>query len=233
MSVDLTPVLRATPVFASLPAREIEALAAVAVEEVYRSRQFVFLEGDPARWLCAVRTGRVKIVKHSTSGKDVVLELLGPGEVFGGVAVIERRPYPAAAQALEPSVIVKIPAETLIALAERHPSVIREMALVMGRRLRAAHDAVRVLAVEPVEARLASNLLRIADREGVRGPRGLEVPFHLTRQSLADMSGTTVETAIRIVGRWLRDGLVEDEGGRLVVRKAEALRQLADGEKEG
>jgi CRP-like cAMP-binding protein len=107
------------------------------------------------------------------------------------------------------------------------------MALVMGRRLRAAHDAVRVLAVEPVEARLASNLLRIADREGVRGPRGLEVPFHLTRQSLADMSGTTVETAIRIVGRWLRDGLVEDEGGRLVVRKAEALRQLADGEKEG
>ena len=147
-------------------------------------------------------------------GKDVVLELLGPGEIFGGVAVIEGRPYPAAAQATEPSVVVKIPADIVVGLAERHPPVVREMALLIGRRLRAAHDSV-TRSVEPVEARLAATLLRLAGREGVRTKDAVELPFHLTRQSLADMSGTTVETAIRVVSRWLRAEVVEDRGGRL------------------
>jgi CRP/FNR family transcriptional regulator len=114
-------------------------------------------------------------------------------------------------------------------LVERHPSVVREMARLIGRRLRAAHDAVEALAVEPVEARLAAALLRLAEREGVAAADGIELPFHLTRQGLADMCGTTVESAIRVVSRWLRDRLVEDRGGRLVVRDAEALRARAGG----
>jgi CRP/FNR family transcriptional regulator len=222
--------LRASAVFAGLPPRELESLAAAACEEPCRAREYVFHEGDPALWLCLVKSGHVRIVRHSRAGKDVVLELLGPGEIFGGVAVIERRPYPAAAQATEPSVVVKIPAELAIGLAERHPSVVREMALLIGRRLRAAHDSVKSLSVELVEARLAATLLRLADREGVRTTSGVELPFHLTRQSLADMSGTTVETAIRVVSRWLRDGLVEDRGGRLVVRDRDGLRELAEGD---
>ena len=223
-------VLRGSPVFAGLPAPELETLAAAASEMSCRAREFIFHEGDPALWLCLVRTGRVRIVRHSRTGKDVVLELLGPGEIFGGVAVIERRPYPASAQATEPSEVVKIPADVVIGLADRHPSVVREMALLIGRRLRAAHDSVKSLSVEPVEARLATTLLRLADREGVRSRSGIELPFHLTRQSLADMSGTTVETAIRVVSRWLRDGLVEDRDGRLVVRDQKALRALVQGE---
>ena len=230
MARETAAFLKASPVFGGLPTKEIDALARAASEETYRAREYVFMEGDPARWLCLVKSGRVKIVKHSHTGKDVVLELLGPGQLFGGVAVIERRPYPAAAQAIEASVVLKIPAETLVALAERDPSIIREMALMIGRRLRAAHDSVRALAVEPVEARLAATLLRLADREGVRSRRGLELPFHLTRQTLADMSGTTVETAIRVVSRWLKDGVLEDDGGRVTLRDPDALRALAEGE---
>lgn len=214
---------------AHVPAREVEALVAVAREDTFRAREEIFSEGEPALWLCLVRSGHVKVLRHSRAGKDVVLDLLGPGEVFGGVAVFERRPYPASAQATETTAVVRVPAEAVIALAERHPSVVREMALMMGRRLRAAHDSVTSLAVDPVEARLAAALLRLAEREGTRGPRGLALPFHLTRQSLADMTGTTVETAIRVVSRWIKDTLVEDEGGRLVLRDVEALRKRAEG----
>jgi CRP/FNR family transcriptional regulator len=162
----------------------------------------------------------------------VVLDLLGPGEVFGGVAVIEKRPYPAAAQATEPTVVLKIPADPMIALAERHPALIKEMALMLGRRLRAAHDSVKSLAVDPVEARLAAALLRLAEREATAGKEGVALSFHLTRQSLADMTGTTVETAIRVVSRWLKDGLVRDEGGRLLLADQAALHELARGEEE-
>jgi CRP-like cAMP-binding protein len=226
--------LRQRPVFAGLPAREIEELATVAVEESHRARAYIFLESDPSRWFYLVKSGHVKIVRHSKTGKDVVLELLGPGEVFGGVAAIEKRPYPAAAQATEPTVVVKIPAGPVIALADRHPAFIKEMALMIGRRLRAAHDSVKSLAVDPVEARLAAALLRLAEREGTRGKSGdgVTLPFHLTRQSLADMTGTTVETTIRILSRWLRDGLLVDEGGRLVLTDREGMTALAEGETE-
>jgi CRP/FNR family transcriptional regulator len=227
---DAARFLRQSALFASLPAREIDALAAVAVEEHRRAREYIFMEGDPAQWCCVVRSGRVKIVRHSRSGKDVVLDLLGPTEVFGGVAVMEQRPYPASAQATEPTDVLKIPAEAMIALADRHPSLIREMALMIGRRLRAAHDSVKSLSVDPVEARLAAALVRLADREGARGKGGVALPFHLTRQSLADMTGTTVETAIRVVSRWLKEGLVEDDGGRLLLTDLDALRELAGGE---
>jgi CRP/FNR family transcriptional regulator len=228
-SREVIDFLQASPVFAGLPARELESLAATAREESCRAREYIFHEGDPALWLYLVKTGHVRIVRHSRVGKDVVLELLGPGEIFGGVAVIERRPYPASAQATEPSDVVKIPADVILGLAERHPPLVREMALLIGRRLRAAHDSV-TRSVEPVEARLAATLLRLADREGVHTKDGVELPFHLTRQSLADMSGTTVETAIRVVSRWLRDEVVEDRGGRLIVRDRDALDGLAEGE---
>jgi CRP/FNR family transcriptional regulator len=229
---DLAAFLKQSRVFAGLPAREIEALAAVAVEETHRARDFIFMEGDPATWFYVVKSGHVKILRHSRTGRDVVLELLGPAEVFGGVAVIEKRPYPAAAQATEPTVVLKIPADTMLALAERHPTFIKELALLIGRRLRAAHDSVKALAVDPVEARLAAALLRLAEREGAKTRQGIALPFHLTRQSLADMTGTTVETTIRTVSRWLRDGVVVDEGGRLVLADPEALRALAEGERE-
>jgi len=228
---DIAAFLRQRPVFAALPAREIDTVAALTVEETHRARSYIFMEGDPARWFYVVRSGHVKIVRHSKTGKDVVLEILGPGEIFGGIAVIEKRPYPAAAQTTESSVVLKIPAEPMVALAERHPALIKEMALMIGRRLRAAHDSVTSLAVDPVEARLAAALLRLANREGKRNEKtgAVALPLRLSRQSLADMTGTTVESTIRTISRWLKDGLVVDKSGQLILIDLDALNDLAEG----
>ena len=225
-------LLRANPVFRGVPAKEIEALIAVTQAERHRPREFIFMEGDPSFWLYIVKSGRVKILKHSRAGRDVVLELLGPGEIFGGVAVLEKRSYPATAQAMETADVLKIPRDPLLALSERHPSIVKGLALMIGQRLRAAHESVKSLAVEPVEARLAATLMRLADREGKPSRGSVELPYHLTRQSLADMAGTTVETTIRVVSRWLKEGLVMDDSGRLVLKKPEALRAMAQGESE-
>jgi CRP/FNR family transcriptional regulator len=220
--------LKAGTVFAALPAAEILALAAVAREQSYHPRDFIFREGDESAWFWLVRTGRVKILRHARSGDEVVLELLGPGEPFGGMAVLESRPYPASAQAMETTTVVGIPRAPILALAERRPTLAREMALMLGRRLRTAHDSVRSLASDPVEARLASRLIQLAEREGTRDPRGLALPFHLTRQTLADMCGTTVESAIRVISRWSRKGVVIDEDSRLIVASLDALRGIEE-----
>jgi CRP/FNR family transcriptional regulator len=228
--VDKVALLRTGPVFAGLPTNELQTLAAVASEQPYRAREYIFMEGDPADWFCLVASGRVKILRQSRDGKEVVLELLGRGEPFGGVAVLERRPYPASAQAIETTVVLRIPRDAILALAERHSSIVRELALMIGRRLRNAHDSVTSLAADPVDARLAAMLLRLGEREGTRTPHGITLPFHLTRQSLADMTGTTVETAIRIVSRWLKDGTLAEDGNRLVLADLEALRGIANRE---
>ncbi len=219
--------LRAHPVFAGLPGRELTALVRAARDVSYRARDYVFMEDEPAEGYWIVKQGHVKIVRHARMGRDVVLELLGPGEAFGGVAVLDRRPYPASAQTTEASVMTRIARDVIVPLAERYPSMVREMALMIGRRLRTAHDSVTSLAADPVEARLAATLVRIATREGQAAGSRVTLPFHLTRQSLADMTGTTVETAIRIMSRWQRGGLVLDEHGHLVLSDVAALREIA------
>lgn len=226
-------LLRAHAVFRGVPAKEIESLVRVTQTERHPPREFIFTEGDPSLWLYLVRSGRVKILKHSRAGKDVVLELLGPGDIFGGVAVLEQRPFPATAQAMESTEVLKIPRNALLALSGRHPSIVRELALMIGQRLRAAHEAVKTLAVERVESRLAATLMRLADREGKPSRAGVELPYHLTRQSLADMAGTTVETTIRVVSRWIKEGLVVDESERLVLKHQDVLRAMAQGDREG
>src|SRR4030095_8329512 len=94
-------------------------------------------------------------------------------------------------------------------------------------RLRAAHDTVKSLAVDPVEARLAAAVLRLAERGGVRQGGPLVLGFPGTRPGLADMTGTTVETTIRILRRWAKDGITSDDHTRLVIRDVQALRALA------
>lgn len=221
--------LKSNAVFAAVPDRELLPLAAVAREVRYRAREVIFREGDRPTSFYLVRSGHVKILREGRRGRDVVLELLGPGEPFGGVAVIEARPYPATAQATEPTVVLQIPQEPVVTLAGRYPSIIREMALMIGRRLRGAHDSVTALAGDPVEARLAAALVRLAEREGSRLGDAVALPFPLTRQSLADMTGTTVETTIRVVGRWVKNRTVGEEGGRLVLHDVATLRRLAEG----
>jgi len=218
--------LRTTPLFAAVPPDEIQMMATMASEDQYRAREYVFMQGDPAAWFCLVRTGRVKILRQATSGKEVVLEIVGPGEPFGGVAVLERRPYPASAQALEASTVVRIPEASIVALVARYPVVVREMALMIGRRLRSAHDSVESLAADPVEIRLATRLIRLAEEQGTRGEHGITLPFRITRQTLADMSGTTVETTIRVMSVWLKKGVVSEDSGRLVILSIQALREL-------
>jgi CRP/FNR family transcriptional regulator, nitrogen oxide reductase regulator len=224
--------LKSGTIFAGVPVKEIASLAAVAREDRYAAREYLFTEGDAPAWFWLVRSGRVKILKQSRGGKEVVLELVAPGEPFGGVAALEGRAYPASAQAMETSTVVRIPPEPIVALARRHPGFVGELARMLGRRLRAAHDSVKSLATDPVESRLAARLMRLAKAEGERDPRGLVLPFRLTRQTLADMTGTTVETTIRVVSRWLKKGILDEGDGRLIVPSIEVLRELVEPEPE-
>jgi CRP-like cAMP-binding protein len=156
-----------------------------------------------------------------------VLEVIAPGELFGAVVAIAERPYPASAVAADDGSVWRFPARLARDLCRRYPTLRGAIMEQVSTRLRSAHDRLRSVALEPVEQRLARAVLALAKKIGVEedGVFAVEV----TRQELADMTGTTVETAIRITSRWQGTGLISSTRRRIQLLDPKRLEKIATG----
>jgi CRP-like cAMP-binding protein len=188
----------------------------------------LFVEGQPADSLWAVKAGLIHIVKHGPQGRDIVLEVIPPGELFGAVVALENRPYPASAMAAEDSVVWRLPASFARELCQKHPTLRAAILDQVTSRLRNAHERLRSVALERVEQRLARMLLTLAEKIGQQSD-GVTV-LNVTRQELADMIGTTVETTIRVTSKWQQAGLVSSSRHQLGLTDPAGLTKIAQGE---
>ena len=189
----------------------------------------LFNEGDAADQLYTVVTGRVKVFKMTARGTDVILEIFGPGDPVGAVAVYEARPYPASAVALEPTSCVLIPKQAFFTLLETHPSLVRGLLVGLTHRLIELTNRLTELTGGRVDARLARFFLKLADDMGQKRADGTFIPMVLSRQELADMIGTTIETSIRIMSRWNKEEVVRTEKDGFTVVDRGALESVAMG----
>ncbi|MFQ5855822.1 MAG: Crp/Fnr family transcriptional regulator, partial [Anaerolineae bacterium] len=220
------PVLRLVSLFASLNDDELAELAPLFMQQAIDKGDFVFFEGDPPLWVYIVIEGRIKLLKHSVDGKQVILHLLQPGEMFGGVAAFGRRPYPFTAQALIPSGVLKISGPDFHKIMEQHPEVSNQVVRELAARLIEAHEAMKNLAIEHVEQRIAHTILKLASHSNGDEPNHMTIDIRLTRQDIADMSGTTVETTIRVFSKWRQAGIVESQNGKIVIHDRERLEAI-------
>jgi len=225
---NLFEVIKGIPIFSSLKEREVKDIGLLFIQEDFKKGEYIFWEGDPSDWLYVVAEGKVRIIKHSISGKDIILEIIPRGEIFGGVAVLDKRPYPASAQAMEDSRIIKLSRANLFRILDNYPAVALDTAIYMGKRLRDAHEMMRRLAAERVEKRIAAILLRLAERIGIRESGGIRLDINLTRLDLAEMAGTTVETAIRVMSKFGKEGLITPHTKRIVIIDKERLASLLE-----
>jgi CRP/FNR family transcriptional regulator len=200
---------QAIPILSALSAEDRLALEPLCQVNAYEKGASIFDEGDPADDIHFLFLGRVKIVK-SAGDRDVILEILGPGEPVGAVAVFERRPFPATAIALEPSGVITIPSREFFALIERRPEITRRLLAGLTLRLMSLNRRLADM-TGSVEHRIGRLLATLAERLGSKSERGVLIPLPLSRQEIADLVGTTVETAIRVMSRWQKEGLVETE----------------------
>ena len=214
-------ILKKSLIFSSLRDDELSELAKLAVEHSFTPNEFIFWDGDEPEWFYIVAEGRIRILKHSSSGKEFVIAFFGLGEVFGEVAVFEGKPYPASAQAVAKTRVVGIRRADFLTFLASRPQVALSIINVLGERLRDAQSRLRDLAAERVEQRLASVLLMLSSK------LGLTLPF--TRQEIADMVGTTTETAIRILSQLRERGIVSSTRGKVIIRDKEKLRLLSEG----
>jgi CRP/FNR family transcriptional regulator, nitrogen oxide reductase regulator len=227
--VNESVLLAHSPLFAPLRDEEQRDLARQSVRRRFDKDEYLFFEGDPAEWLIFVSEGRVKMIKHSESGRETILTTFGPGQIVGEVGVLIGDAYPATAQALEPTLTLSVPRARYAELVRKNPELAWALITELGRRLLRAHEALRSMAVEKVERRIARVLLRMASAAGERLEDGaVRLTVLLSRQDIADMAGTVVETAIRTLSRFQREGLVETREGYLVLLKPHQLVAIAE-----
>jgi CRP/FNR family transcriptional regulator len=223
----LEDVLRRTTIFRRLTQEDRQRLAAVANLRDYDKGDLLFNEGDAADQLYTVVTGRVKVFKMTARGTDIILEIFGPGDPVGAVAVYETRPYPASAMALEATTCLGIPRQAFFTLLEAHPSLVRGLLVGLTHRLIELTNRLTELTGGKVDARLARFMLKLADDMGQKRPEGTFIPLALSRQELADMIGTTIETSIRIMSRWNKEDVVRTEKDGFTVVDRSALESAA------
>ena len=227
MSVPNDELLRRIPFFRRLSAALRARIAAVARIKAYDRGELIFAEGDPSDAFMVIVAGRVKVFKSTPAGKEIILEIFGAGDPLGAVAVYEGAPFFASALTLDPAEILRIEQPAFFALLEQDPAMVR--GLLSGLTIRLAELTRRLaeLTGTRVESRFARLFLKLCEQIGRPERGGTFVPMPLSRQELADLTGTTIETAIRIMSRWQKEDVMLTEKDGFVVLDRTALEEAS------
>ena len=220
-------LLRTTPIFSRLAPPDRKSIAETARVQHFARGETIFEQDSPSDAFYAIASGRVKIFKMMPNGKDVILEVFGPGDPLGAVAVYMDRPFPASAAALEDTVCVIIPRAAFFRLLETQPSLVRGLLLGLTVRLVELANRLAELTGGRIEPRFARLFLKLATEMGRADRGGTYIPLALSRQELADLTGTTIETCIRIMSRWNKDEVVRTDKDGFVVVDAGELERIA------
>ncbi len=224
----IVETLKKSEIFSSLKEEELKSIGELFEKLDFNNHETVFHEGDPSDKFYILAEGNVKIVKHSVAGKDIILEIMSPGDVFGGVAVLDNKPYPASAQAMEPSSVIRISRQNLFQIMEEYPILKLESVKYFSGKLRDAHEMLKNMATERVERRIGSLLLKLSEKVGVDTSGYRKIDFPLTRQDISEMVGTTVETCIRTMSKFQKQGMVKSSGGRIMIKEASLRNYFKD-----
>ena len=228
LPLDPLPLLLRTPLFQDLTPTEMETLCAAAIPKTFPAATYILHQGEPATIFYIILQGRVRLSQVSPEGHQVIVTHLGPGDGLGIIVALGNMKYPVAAETLEECLTLAWTASDI----QREMRHIPQLA-INGLRLIARHfmelqDRYRELATERVERRIARAVLRLVRQAGKRTEEGIEIDMPLSRQNLAEMTGTTLYTVSRVLSEWEQKGLVKSGRERVTLRDAHRLVIIAE-----
>lgn len=219
--------LRSIPVFADLNDEQLLQIHHKTTVRRYIKGAFIFLEGDPGQGFHYVKSGKVKIVKTTDDGREHIINILGPGDLFAEVLLFNNRPYPATAMAAEDSVIGLIYNSDLEQMILSNNQLALQLIKALSQRLLYAQGKIKNLALNDVLARTAETLLRLGKEQGKADSQGkIEIQLDLSRQDLASLVGTTRETVTRTLAALKRDQIIDVTGQRITLLSPKELERL-------
>ncbi|HJS30960.1 MAG TPA: Crp/Fnr family transcriptional regulator [Alphaproteobacteria bacterium] len=221
-------IFRRHPLFAHLADADVDQLLRYARIERHKAGRTIFLKGSPGHGMMAVLSGQVRISAPSPEGKEIVLNLIGPGEVFGEIALLDGHDRTADASAMIDCELLVLERRDFIPFLERHPEVCIRLMEVLCARLRRTSEQVEDVLFLELPARLAKTLLRLAKEHGHTTPAGQVIDLKLSQRELGNLTGATRESVNKQLKEWERDGILRLENGAIVVTSASRLEALAE-----
>lgn len=193
-----------------------------------RAGEVLFQKGDPGDGLLAILSGRIKISTLSEDGKEVVLNILGPGELFGEIALIDGKDRSADASVMEAADLVVIDARDFMPFLHARPELTTRLLVVLCNRFRWISDLYEDAIFRHLPARLAKHLLRLAGTFGEPTDDGPRIGIKLSQQDLGNLMGTTRESVNKQMRVWMADGLISVEAGYITIRDSDSLEAYAE-----
>ena len=227
MSAPDDDLLRRLPFFRRVSPPLRARVAEAARLKSYEKGELIFAEGDPCDTFFVIVSGRVKLFKSTPAGREIMLYIFGAGDSLGAVAAYERTPFMVSALSLEPTELLTIDQAAFFRLLEAEPVFVRGLLSGLTLRLVELTRRLTELTGARVETRFARLFLKLSDQIGRAERGGVFIPMALSRQELADLAGTTMETTIRIMSRWQKDDVVHTEKDGFVVLDRSALDDAA------
>jgi CRP/FNR family cyclic AMP-dependent transcriptional regulator len=200
-------------------------ISSLGKRRIFLGDEIIFLQGDKADFLPIVISGRVKMCHPFTSGKEVIIGIFGPGEMFAVPPVFDNEPYPASAFAIEQTELITIARDRVMKLFAESEEFAFAVVKWMCSMLRDKTAIIQSLAVSSPERRIASVLLRLADNAPANAP----FQITLRRREIAEMAGLTTETTIRTTTRLAARGILKIDRGKIILETIEPLRALLSG----
>jgi len=220
--------LKEIDLFNDLTSQELDLVLQSAQKKQAQDGAFFFMQGDPADTLYVLISGRVKLIQIAADGQQVLLRMIGPWSLFAVIAIVKNTHYPISAQAAEDCEVLAWSKFALMDLTRQIPQLAMNSMKFLADRVHEYQDRVRELSTERVERRLARALLRLAVQSGVKTVDGVLIGLPLSRQDLAEMTGTTLFTVSRILSQWESINIVSTGREKVVIKFPHGLVRIAD-----
>lgn len=220
--------LAAMELFRGLPPFALELAAACARVRRLPKDRCIFNQGDDGVRAHAIIEGSVRIAQSGSDGAQVVIRFIGPAEMFGTVALFTDNRYPADAITLAETLEASWSEDELLELMTHYPPIAINVIRIIGKRLQEVQDRVRELATQRAERRVAHAVLRLSRQSGHSTVDGTAIEFPLRRKDLADIAGTTLHTASRILTGWEKAGLLTSHNQHLTIRNTSEILRIAE-----
>jgi CRP-like cAMP-binding protein len=220
--------LAAMDLFQGLPATALAAVAAATRLRRLPKDQRIFSQGDDGVRAHAVIEGAVRIGQSGSDGAQVIIRFIGPGEMFGTVALFTDRRYPADAVTLAETLEASWSEAELLNLMTIYPPIAINVIRIIGKRLQEVQERVREIATQNAERRVAHAVLRLARQAGHSTIDGTAIEFPLRRKDVADVAGVTLHTASRILTAWEKNGLLVSRNQHLTIRRPAQILGIAE-----
>lgn len=214
------------PFFRHLSREAIVEINRLFEDRDIASEQAVYFEGDPGENLYLVATGKMKLMRNTLSGRNVLLDILQAGEYFGHLSISSQESYRETAVAQTDCCILQISAQNFEKVLNRYPDVTLKVLQAVGQRLGESQEIIKQLSVYTVEQRIAATLLRVARKLGEQQQTGMLIQIPFSRQDLASMTGTTIETVSRVMSRFAAEGLISTGRKWVAVNDLQGLAQI-------